>query len=116
MDSFKYAFRGVGDALKSEPNLKIHFTLGAIAIILGVVLKITFVEWAILMPVIFLVICLELINTIVEKTLDVVSTERSEKIRLIKDMSSAVVLTGALAACFVGAFLFLPKIWALLNI
>jgi len=116
MDSFKYAFRGVKDALKSEPNLKIHFSLGTVAVILGIFLEITFVEWAILSSVIFLVICLELVNTIVEKTLDVVSTERSEKIRLIKDMSSAVVLIGALAACFVGAFLFLPRIWILLNI
>ena len=39
-NSFKYAFEGIGEAWKTEQNLKIHFVIMAIVIIAGLIFKI----------------------------------------------------------------------------
>lgn len=109
-NSFKYAFRGLKDALKSEKNLKIHFLASMLVLFVAMFLKFNFLEFSVLILTIFLVIILELINTIVEKLLDIVNPDFSEKVRIIKDISASVVLLGAIASVIVGFFLFLPKL------
>lgn len=111
MKSFTYAFQGIKDALKSEPNLKIHFAIAILVIIFAKFLKFSNLEWAILILTIFLVITLEFINTVVEKLVDIVSPQISEKARVAKDISAAVVLLGAITSILVGLFLFIPKLW-----
>lgn len=108
--SFKFATRGVQDALKSEPNLRFHFLASIVATILAIYLKFSKTEFAILTLTIFFVITLELINTIVEQIVNIHSKEISEEARQIKDISAAVVLLGALASVIVACFLFLPKL------
>lgn len=110
LQSFKYAFKGVSDALKSEHNLRFHFLASTIAIILAIFLKFNTTEFAILTLTIFIVIILEFINTAVEKLSDIVHPEKSEKVRIIKDISAAVVLLGAIASLFIACFLFIPKL------
>lgn len=110
LKSFSYAFRGVKDALKSEHNLRIHFLISVLVFILAYFLKFSFIEFAILTITVFFVITLELINTIIEKIMDITSPEISEKVRVIKDISAAIVLFGAITSVIVGVLLFLPKI------
>jgi len=104
--SFVFALRGIRDGFKSEPNLRIHFLAGLVAITLGFIFKISTVEWAIIALTIFLVITLELINTVLEKTIDMVSPQITEKARVVKDMSAAVVLLGALASVVIAILIF----------
>lgn len=111
MKSFIYAFQGIKEGLKSEPNLKIHFIFAGVAVLLAKFLQFSNLEWTMLILTIFLVITLEFINTVVEKLVDIVSPEISEKARVAKDISAAVVLFGAMASIVIGLFLFLPKIW-----
>ncbi len=111
LKSLTNAFRGVSDALKSEYNLRIHFLASVLVFILAFFLRFTPVEFAILTITVFFVITLELINTIIEKVMDITSPEISEKVRIIKDISAAVVLFGAIASVLVGLFLFIPKIF-----
>jgi diacylglycerol kinase len=108
--SFKYAINGIHDALKSEPNLRFHFLASIIAIFLAIYLKFTKVELSILVLTIFFVIVSELINTIVEKLVNLNSLEISEEARIIKDISAGVVLFSAIASIIVALFLFLPKL------
>lgn len=110
LSSFKYAFRGLNEALKSEKNLKIHFLASILVLFWAILLKFNFLEFSILILTIFLVIILELINTVVEKLLDIVHPDFSEKVRIIKDVSASIVLLGAIASIIIGAFLFLPKL------
>lgn len=110
LSSFKYAISGFRDAIKSEPNLSVHFLFAVIALIFAYFLEFNLVEFAILIIIIFFVIILELINTIVEKIVDMYSLKRSEAARQIKDISATVVLLGAVASIIVALFLFLPKL------
>ncbi len=109
-NSFKYAFRGILDALKSETNLKIHFIISIIVILFAIYFKFSTVEFAILFLTISLVIILEFINTTVEKLSDIIHPDKSEEVRIVKDIAAGAVLLGAIASIVIGIFLFLPKL------
>ena len=110
VNSFRYAINGIKDALKSEPNLRFHFLVSVVAVILALYLKFDFKELSILILTIFFVITLELINTIVEKLVDMHSRETTEEARVIKDISAGIVLLGAVVSVIIASFLFLPKL------
>ncbi len=112
LDSFKYAFRGIWDALKCESNLRVHFLASIAVIILAIYLNFDQKELSILILTISFIIILELINTIVEKLVDIHSLKVSEEARVIKDMSAGVVLLGAIASIMIGLLLFLPKLFS----
>lgn len=109
--SFSYAGTGIKDALKGEPNLRIHLMIGTIAIVLAFVLRFNTIEWAILFLTELFVLSMELINTVLEEIVDIVSPEKQEKARIAKDVSAAFVLLSAIAAAVVGLLLYLPKIF-----
>lgn len=113
LGSFKYAVQGIRDALKSERNLRIHFGFSVFALVMSFALKLNAVEFSVVILTIFVVVILEFINTAIEKLADIVHPEKSEKIRIVKDISAGVVLMGAIASILVGIFLFLPKILGL---
>ena len=108
--SFKYAIDGIKESFQSEKNMKAHSILMFLAILLGLVLKLSSVEWAILIITIGLVLILEFINTSLEQIVDIVSPEKQEKARIAKDVAAAGVLISAIVAVLIGIFLFLPKI------
>ncbi len=110
LNSFKYAIRGIRDALKSEPNLRFHFLASVLVIISAFYLNFDFREVTILFLTIFFVFTLELVNTIIEKLVDMHSKEISEEARIIKDISAGVVLLGAISSIIIASFLFLPKL------
>lgn len=115
IQSFVYAFNGIKDAIKREPNLRIHLLLGTIACVLALFLNFALIEWAVLSLTIAIVFILELINTTMETLVDIVSPEIKEKARIAKDVAAAGVLLAAMASLIIGAFLFLPKILVLLQ-
>lgn len=107
---FKYAIQGIAAALLSERNMKIHVTIMILVIIAGFVLKISQIEWIICIILFAIVIAGEMFNTAIEKTIDIVIPEKSDKVKFIKDVSSGAVLVIALAAAIIGIIIFLPKI------
>ncbi len=108
--SFKYAADGVKEAYRSERNMKVHFLLMILAIIMGIVLRLSSVEWTILIMTIGLVLISEFLNTSLEQIVDIVSPEKQEKAKIAKDVAAAGVLVSAIIAVLVAYFLLLPKI------
>jgi diacylglycerol kinase len=109
--SFEFAITGIKEALKSEPNFRIHLILAISALLLASLLGFSSIEWLILTFTIFFVLILELINTVLEKIVDLVSPETKPAARVAKDVSAATVLLSAILAVIVGLVLFLPKIF-----
>ena len=110
-NSFKYAFEGIGEAWKTEQNLKIHFVIMAIVIIAGLIFKISAMEWIICLLLFAIVISLELINTAIETTVDIAMPEINEKAKYAKDIAAGAVLFSAMISVVVGLIIFLPKIF-----
>ena len=66
-ESFKNAFNGICEALKSERNLIIHVTCTAVVIAAGFIFGIDFIRWICLTLVIGIVFVSEMLNTAIEK-------------------------------------------------
>ena len=114
--SFSYAFEGLKTAIKQEPNFRIHIVMAIFALTLGVLLKLSTLEWLILTFTIFYVITLELLTTVLEAFVNLVSPEYQHYAKVAKDVSAACVLLAAFLSVIVGFVLFLPKIMLLIAI
>ncbi len=108
--SFGYALKGITTVFKEEFNARVHFLAALVAVTLGVVLKVTWFEWIILILVIGGVFAMELINTSIEGLADLYSREHNPKIKKIKDLAAGAVLVAAITALLIGLVIFLPKI------
>lgn len=113
LGGFKYAFRGIVTSIKDENNLLVQFSASMMVIMFAVFLKCTFVEWAVLMMMCFLVVGFEMMNTAVENICDKITLEYDEKIKKIKDISAGAVLTMSICSVIVAGIIFIPKIPAL---
>lgn len=111
INSFKYAFEGIFSGLKTERNLKIHFSIMILVIILGIILKISKVEWMICIILFGLVISLELVNTAIENTVDLITEEKNPKAKISKDVAAGAVLVSAISSFIIGLIIFIPKIF-----
>lgn len=107
--SFKFAFSGLETAITKSRNFRIQIILGILAIILGVIYKISGFEWLSLILIIASVLILELINTAIEEIVNMVSPEIQERAKIAKDVSAASVLVASIAAIFIGIIIFIPK-------
>jgi diacylglycerol kinase len=108
---FVHAFRGIGCAVRSEANLRIHFTAAALVVALAAWLRLAAVDWAILVLTVGIVVAFELLNTAIEKAVDLASAEYHEFARVAKDTAAGAVLIAAIAAIGVGLFVLGPPMW-----
>ena len=107
--SFKYAFEGIITTIKEERNMFIHFLITIIVVITGVYVRLSLNEWIICLLLFALVFSLELINTAIENTVDLVTTKKNKKAKLAKDAAAGAVLIAAIFASIIGIIIFLPK-------
>ena len=108
--SFKYAFEGIVTGIKEEQNMKIHIAIMILVIIFGIILKISKIEWIICITLFGLVISMELINTAVENTVDLITKEKNEQAKNAKDVAAGAVLVSAISSAIIGVIIFLPKV------
>lgn len=107
--SFKYAFEGIITTIKEERNMFIHFLIAIIVVITGIYVRLSLNEWFICLLLFALVFSLELINTAIENTVDLVATKKNKKAKLAKDAAAGAVLIAAIFASIIGIIIFLPK-------
>lgn len=109
--SFKYAFAGIVNALKEEPNLKIHFFIAVLVIIASFILKISKQDWINVIVLIGFVFAVELTNTAIETIVDAFTEKEHPGAKLAKDISAGAVLIAAISAAVLGLIIFLPYLY-----
>ncbi len=114
LNSFKYAINGIVKTIKNERNIKVHIIIMIMAIILGITLRISLFEWEICILLFGAVISMEIINTAIEKAVDLACNEKNELAKISKDVAAGAVLIMAIASAIIGIIIFLPKILNLL--
>lgn len=113
--SFRYAFEGVRTVFQEERNMRSH-TLSTLAIItLSLLLELSVSEWLWILLVCFLMIVMEIWNTVVENIIDLVSPQYHPLAKKVKDMAAAAVLSTSFFSVVVGLIILLPKVVNLLN-
>lgn len=111
--SFRYAFHGIATLLHDEHNFRIHGVSLIIAITLGVLLRISPMEWCIVALCSGGVLTGEATNSAIEALSDLTSPEYHPLVKKAKDVAAAGVLMMAIAAAVCGGIIFLPKIIAI---
>lgn len=112
--AFVIAFKGITLAFK-ERNFLIDVFCAIAAIILAFILKISNLEWIAVLFCIALVLCLEMFNTVIERTIDHLHPKQHSKAGEIKDIAAGSVLVAAIFSAVIGGLIFLPKLMAMLN-
>jgi diacylglycerol kinase (ATP) len=110
LQSFNYAFNGIKILIREESNALIHVVAAIIVISGGFILKLTQTEWIAIVFAIGFVLVTEVINSSIERLCDLITPEKDEKIKKIKDLAAAGVLISAFSAGIIGIIIFLPKI------
>ncbi|GAB3644243.1 diacylglycerol kinase family protein [Spirosoma arcticum] len=100
--SFRFAGQGIVDLFRYENNAKVHLLIAGLVIAVGFWLRLSRVEWAIILTQIGVVWAAEAMNTALEKLCDFVSPGWHPQIKAIKDLSSGAVLIVAVIAVIVG--------------
>ena len=113
--SVKNCLDGISYVTKNEKNFKREIVLGIIALILSYILKIDKIEFIIVLTMICLVLTTEIINTAIERTVDLVTKEYHELARIAKDVSAGRVLVTSIFSLIIGIIIFIPKLITLLG-
>lgn len=112
IDSFKYAFMGIVTVFREERNMRTHVLLGLSALVFSLFFNLTITEWLWIVLCVFLVIVMEIWNTVIENVVDLTTNHQFHPIaKKAKDMAAAAVLVTSSFALIVGGTILVPKIW-----
>ena len=108
--SFKYCFEGMRYAFYHEQNIFVMLIAGIVALVLGILLKVSYMESLVLVSLIGVTLAFEMINTAIEACVNLVTHEIKEDARHAKDCASAAVGILSVFDLIVGIMIFVPKI------
>lgn len=106
--SFRYAVEGIFTATK-EQNLRFHIVSALVVVIAGFFTGLSTTEWLILILIMALVIGTEMVNSSIERVVDLASPEIHPLAKQAKDIAAGAVLVFAVASVIIGLLIFLPK-------
>jgi undecaprenol kinase len=113
--SFAFAITGIKTALWSERNMRIHFVVSVLVILCAVFFSISKIEWLFILIAIGGIFSLELINTAIERVVDLITVEYHPLAKQAKDVAAGAVFIYAIMAVIIGILIFLPHVLNLLN-
>ena len=111
--SFRFAFAGIGYVLRSQRNARVHLVAAGLVIVAGLAFRVSSPEWAVLALTIGLVLSAEMINTVAELAVDLLTQRYHPMAKVAKDVGAGAVLVAALAAVGVGIAVFGLRVWRL---
>lgn len=112
--SFKNAFQGLFWAMTTQPNFKVHISLSILAIVSGLILKISYLEMTILLLAVVFGLSVEMVNTSIESMTDLITTEWRHEAKVAKDVAAGMMLLTAIGTIGVALFIFAPKVLPLI--
>lgn len=108
--SFTYAWNGLMFVIKNEQNMRIHLSAAFLVILLAIFLDISRSQFILLFIVIGIVLSLEMMNTAIEKTIDLITADYHPLAKVAKDVAAGAVFLFSLIAVIIGFFIFLPPL------
>lgn len=109
-ESFSCAVCGLADAWRSERNMRYHAAAALSAVAAGFWLQINTSEWLFLFSAVFLVTTMEMLNTALERVVDLFTREYHPLARLAKNAAAGAALLAAVYALIVALLIFVPRL------
>ncbi|MBX9686399.1 MAG: diacylglycerol kinase family protein [Candidatus Obscuribacterales bacterium] len=114
LESFYHAWRGLSVAFQGERNLKIHSVLAVLAVSFAIILRFDPLSWALLFLAIGLVLTAEMLNTALERAVDMVTGgEFNNLAKDAKDVAAGAVVCASLSSLAIAVALYLPRFYNL---
>lgn len=105
-ESFNSAIEGFIFVLKSQRNMRLHFIIAGLVLLLGIYLNLEKVELLLLTVAISFVLLAEMFNTAIELVIDLITDTFHPLARIIKDITAGCVLIAAINSVVVGYLVF----------
>jgi diacylglycerol kinase (ATP) len=106
IDSFNFAFEGIIHVLRTQRNMRIHFTVAAAVLVAAIATGVDRLELIALLLSISFVLITEMVNTAIEASIDVATTSFDPLAKLAKDIAAGAVLISTVNAVAVGYLVF----------
>lgn len=106
--SFHYASRGILTAWKFEQSFRIQVLMAVVVVFLMFWFDLPLWQVVALVLLIILVLTLEIINSILERFVDVFKPRIHPMVQEIKDLMAGAVLIASVGALIVGLLILLP--------
>ncbi len=110
IQSANVAIEGIIYAVKTQRHMRYHFFIAAAALILGLFLNISRIEFIVLSLAIVLVLVAEMLNTAIEVTVDMISQRYHPRAKIAKDIAAGVVLVASIGAVTMGYLILYPAL------
>lgn len=107
---FRYAWNGLKVVIQRERNFKIHLLAAIFVVIISFILKLSLIQWSIIILVIGLVLVSEMFNSAIELLIDYIKPEVNSNAKMIKDMAAGGVLVAAFISIIIASLVLLPEI------
>ena len=109
--SFGYAAAGIAHVLRYSKNVRIQALATLIVFGIGIWLKISRVEWALIALIIGLNVFAEFVNTAIESVVNLASADYHPMAQVAKDVAAGSVLLLTFVAVIMGSLIFIPPFW-----
>ncbi|HRY82294.1 MAG TPA: diacylglycerol kinase family protein [Candidatus Moranbacteria bacterium] len=111
LKSFANAMRGLKYAIKNEKNFQHELIVAILAVGAMIYFRVTRLEMIVVVTMIMAVLVMEMLNTIIERIIDILKPSVHPYARLIKDLMAASVLLTSILALIIGLVIFIPHIF-----
>ena len=108
ISSLKIASSGLKHAFLKEQTFRLQVIIGCLVVFLMFYFPLSSIKRAFVGLFVILVLSLELINSQIERILDLLVPYEHPKVKIIKDLSAAAVLLSIMGAAIIGIIIFLP--------
>ncbi|MBU1032993.1 MAG: diacylglycerol kinase family protein [Patescibacteria group bacterium] len=114
--SFSHAWRGILVAFKTERSFRIQLAVGLLVIAFLLIFPIPRFEKVALLLVIGAVLVLELVNSMIERMVDLFKPRLHQYVKDIKDLMAGAVLIASIFAVIIGLIILGPYFVKLLDL
>lgn len=109
--SFGYALRGIYRAIRTEDHIQFHLVATIAVLSCGSIAQVSLYEWFILLLCIGNVWMAEMVNTAIEKLVDLVSPDYHPLAGQVKDIAAGAVLVISIIAAIIGLLILIPPLY-----
>lgn len=109
-NSFKFSYDGLKYSYKYEQSMWLHGLSFFGVVIISAFLRLSFNQWALVILSSLFILSIELINTAIEATVDMVTKEHNPLAKIAKDCGSAATLVASIAHALICICVFIDAI------
>ncbi len=114
LESLRYALARIAYCFKTQRNIRIHSVFTVFVLAFGLAIRISRLEFIVIIMVISLVFICEIFNTAIEKAVDTSTQEYHPIAKISKDVAAGAVLVSSINAIIIGCLIFGRYIWAII--